>query len=68
MLKMNNQPEIKQLIVRAMSGKSITEVAEAAGLPYQTVRNAVNGEQEPRLGTFIAIVNACGFYLKLERV
>lgn len=63
---MNNQPEIKQLIIRAMSGKTTRQVADASDIPEQTIRNIINGEQEPKLGTFIAIVNACGHYLKLE--
>lgn len=62
---MNNQEEAKQLLTRALSGHKITDVADRSGVAVQTIRNWLNGVQ-PGLGAFIAVVNACGFYLKLE--
>lgn len=62
---MNNQEEAKQMLIRAMSGRSIRDVAKRSGVAEQTIKTWLNGTQ-PGLGLFIAVVNACGFYLKLE--
>lgn len=62
---LNNQDQAKKLLTQALSGHMIKDVAMRSGVAEQTIRNWLQGVQ-PGLGSFIAVVNATGHYLRLE--
>ena len=58
----------QEVLIEALKSMSVKDAAMKSGVAKNSIYGWLNGEREPSFGNLIAVINACGFYLKMESI